>query len=149
MDHDKLDAAPAEGGHSAPPPGVLVVEDEVLIRAAAGQYLRGCGFRVLEAVNADEALDILRADGALRVVFADVKLPGLRNGVDLARIVQADYPDTRLLLTSGVSPFPAVDGVALLKKPYFLVDLERQIRRLLGGAGHQRSPAFTKVTRSA
>ena len=40
-----------------------------------------------------------------------------------------------VLLTSGVTPFPSIDGVTLLKKPYFLVDLEREIRALLRRAG--------------
>src|SRR5687767_7367827 len=100
---------------SAPPGAtILVVEDEVLVRVAAGQYLRGCGFRVLEAVHADEALDILAADPSVQLVFVDVRLPGQHNGVDLARIVHATYPDMSVLLTSGVSPFPTVDGVTLL-----------------------------------
>jgi len=71
----------------------------------------------------------------VQLVFADVKLPGPRNGVELARIVRTAYPDKKMLLTSGVSPFPSVDGVTLLKKPYFLVDLERQIWALLRSAG--------------
>ena len=53
-------------------PRILVVEDDVLVRVAAAQYLRGRGFPVLEAVNVDEAVDILRADSLVRVVFADV-----------------------------------------------------------------------------
>jgi CheY-like chemotaxis protein len=113
-------------------PRILVVEDDVLVRAAAAQYLRGCGFAVLEAVNVDEAVDILQADRLIRVVFTDVKLPGPRNGLDLMGIVQREYPDVKVLLASGVSPYPdPLNGVTLLKKPYFLFEVERHIRALI------------------
>ena len=39
---------------------ILVVEDEVLIRLVIAEYLRDCGYRVIEAVHADEALLVLR-----------------------------------------------------------------------------------------
>lgn len=113
-------------------PRILVVEDDVLVRAAAAQYLRGCGFAVLEAVNVEEALDVLQADRLIRVVFSDVKLPGPRNGLDLMGLVQSEFPDVKVLLTSGVSPYPdPLNGVMLLKKPYFLFEVERQIRMLM------------------
>jgi CheY-like chemotaxis protein len=125
-------AAPGSGVSTQWAPRVLVVEDDVLVRVAAAQYLRGCGFSVLEAVNVDEALDILGSDKLVRVVFTDVKLPGARNGLDLVRAIQSDYPNVKVLLTSGVSPFPdAPTGVTLLKKPYFLYDVERNVRALL------------------
>jgi CheY-like chemotaxis protein len=38
---------------------VLVVEDDVLIRMPISQYLRDCGYRVIEAANADEAMAVL------------------------------------------------------------------------------------------
>ena len=38
---------------------VLLVEDEVLIRMPIAEYLRDCGYKVIEAVNADEAMAVL------------------------------------------------------------------------------------------
>ena len=38
---------------------ILVVEDEVLVRMPIAQYLRDCGYKVIEAVNADEAITVL------------------------------------------------------------------------------------------
>jgi len=111
---------------------VLVVEDEVLVRHAATKYLRSCGFTVLDAIDAEEALEILQTGSAVDIVFSDVKLPGSRNGVDLARVVRSDHAYVKVLLTSGVAPFPQVDGVTLIRKPYFLFEVERQIRMLLG-----------------
>jgi len=48
----------------APPPTILVVEDDVLVRNFAAAYLRECGFDVIEANSADEAIRVLEAVGA-------------------------------------------------------------------------------------
>jgi hypothetical protein len=66
-------------------------------------------------------------------VFTDVKLPGARNGLDLMRIVQSDFPQAKVLLTSGVVKADEVtlDGTTLLRKPYFLFEVERHLRALI------------------
>ena len=116
-----------------PAPIVLVVEDDVLIRAAASQYLRGAGFDVLEAVNVDEAVQILHATTGVRVVFSDVKLAGPRNGFDLLEVIRRDFPQIRVLFTSGVVPADEVSrtGIPFVRKPYFLFEIERHIKTLL------------------
>jgi len=133
-----MSASPATGSGSAQADGLvaklLIVEDDVLIRAAAAQYLRGAGFEVLEAVSVEQALELLRA-GPVQAVFADVKLPGTQSGLDLMRIVQADFPKAKVLLTSGVVKADEVtlEGITLLRKPYFLFEVERHLRALLAG----------------
>jgi CheY-like chemotaxis protein len=114
-------------------PTVLIVEDDVLVRAAAAKYLRGTGFTVLEAVDVDQALALLRAE-PVQLVFADVKLPGTRNGLDLMRMLPTEFPGVKGLLTSGVVSADELPlgEITLLKKPYFLFELERHLRRLLG-----------------
>jgi CheY-like chemotaxis protein len=120
--------APANGASAR----ILIVEDDVLIRAAAAQYLRGTGFEVLEAVSVEQAIEFLRAQ-PVQVVFADVKLQGSQSGLDLMRIVKSDFPDAKILLTSGVVKADEVttDGTTLLRKPYFLFEVERHLRALL------------------
>jgi len=133
-----MSASPATGSGSAQADGLvaklLIVEDDVLIRAAAAQYLRGAGFAVLEAVSVEQAPELLRA-GPVQAVFADVKLPGAQSGLDLMRIVQADFPKAKVLLTSGVVKADEVtlEGITLLRKPYFLFEVERHLRALLAG----------------
>src|SRR4051812_44168311 len=85
-----------------PDPLLLVGGDDVLIRAATAQYLRGSGFQVLEAVGVDEAVTVLRATKGVRVVFTDVRLFGARDGFDLLKIVRSEFPETKMLFTSGV-----------------------------------------------
>lgn len=112
-------------------PTVLIVEDEVLVRTAAAKYLRDYGFNVLEAVTADQALELLRAVPDVNAVFSDVKLPGNHSGVDLAEAIRRDFRHIKVLLTTAITPFPQVQGVALLKKPYFLFEVERRLRSML------------------
>ena len=132
-----MSASPAATGSGNAPDGgitarILIVEDDVLIRAAAAQYLRGAGFEVLEAVSVEQALELLQT-GPVQAVFADVKLPGTQSGLDLMRIVQADFPKAKVLLTSGVVKADEVttEGITLLRKPYFLFEVERHLRALI------------------
>jgi CheY-like chemotaxis protein len=104
-----------------PDPIVLIVEDDVLIRAAAAQYLR------------DEAVQILRATANVRVVFSDVRLAGPRSGFDLLEIIRQDFPKVQVLFTSGVVSADEVNrtGIPFVRKPYFLFEIERHIKTLL------------------
>jgi CheY-like chemotaxis protein len=115
---------------------VLVVEDEVLVRFALAEFLRDCGFRVLEAADADEAIALLRHDLAVQVVLTDVEMPGRLNGFGLARWIREQRPAIRVVITSGhaqaareASELCAeADYVA---KPYDPTHLLAVIRRLL------------------
>jgi GntR family transcriptional regulator len=68
-------------------PIIWLVEDDVLIRAAAAQHLRGCGWVVLEAVDVDQALDLLRAEGLIsRVPGAGTFVTGAKLRQGLGRL---------------------------------------------------------------
>jgi len=116
-----------------PAPRILVVEDDVVIRAGAAQFLRRAGFDVLEAADVDGAVEILQAAADVRVVFIDVTLPGDRSGLDLLEIIQRDFPEVKMLFTSGIVVGDRLTqrGVAFLRKPYFMFELERHIRSLI------------------
>jgi len=109
---------------------VVVVEDEILIRAATARYLRECGCTVFEAATAEECLDLLEAERSVEIVFADIKLPG-RDGIDLLQTLRQEYPKVAVVLTTGKmleAPLPV--GVTLLKKPYGLFHIEHLIASL-------------------
>lgn len=125
----------------APPPTVLVVEDQVLVRLAVAEYLRDCGWRVLEAGNAAEALAVLEAaDVAVDVLFSDVEMPGPMDGFGLARWVRAHRPGVRVLLTSGGVASAAAKAAGLcqdgplLAKPYDHREVVRRIGAMLARA---------------
>ena len=63
---------------------ILVVEDEVLIRALIAEELRLEGFSVIEADRADDALTYIKAGAQVDLVFSDIQTPGSLNGLQLA-----------------------------------------------------------------
>jgi DNA-binding NtrC family response regulator len=120
---------------------ILVIEDEILIRLAACDYLRHCGYRVIEGSNAEEAQRVLRAGEPVEVLFSDVDLgPGL-DGFGLAKWVRAEYPDVRILLASGTvwisEQTSALCDGPFLRKPYSQEALQGHIRRLVDRFGRR------------
>ena len=68
---------------------VLVVEDETFVRLAVAQYLRDCGYRVIEAANADEALAVLSEPAiAVAIILSAVEMPGSMDGFGLSQWVR-------------------------------------------------------------
>jgi len=122
-----------ENADPSRPVVLLIVEDDVLIRAATTSYLRGVGYEVLEAVNVEQAEGILGSRPDVGLVFCDVKLPGERSGFDLLEVIRQDFPLVKVLFASGVikAEEAARDGVPFLRKPYILLEVQRRIEALL------------------
>lgn len=122
---------------------ILVVEDDVLIRMPIAQYLRDCGYRVIEAVNADEAITVLlHRDTVVDIVFSDIEMPGAMDGFGLAKWIREHRPGTEIVLAGTVPR--SVDAAkelceaGPLPKPYEAQAVHDHIRRLLSvrrGAG--------------
>lgn len=113
---------------------ILLVESDVLVRNPLAEYLRDCGFRVLEAAGAGEARRLL-AEGAqpVDVVLADADAPG---AFALARWIREGFPAIRLVMAG--SPAIAAEKAGelcedgpLLAKPYDPQIVLDRIRRLL------------------
>ena len=119
-------------------PTILIVEDEALIRIVLSDYLQECGFKVLEAAHADEAVKILEhAYVTIDLVFSDVAMPGMMDGFALARWVRANRRGLPIILTSGdankaASARELCEGEPFFNKPYDLAGVVSQIRTLLG-----------------
>jgi len=100
---------------------VLVVEDEGLVRLDTVDTLRDAGFKVVEAADASEALDIVAVRDDIDMLFTDINMPGSMDGLELARLVHARHPSMRLLLTSGIvrpTTGEMPDDGQFLSKPY-------------------------------
>jgi two-component system, response regulator PdtaR len=80
---------------------VLLAEDEPLIRFDIAEELRQLGFQVIEAGNADEAIDVLKSTARIDLVVTDVRMPGDRNGLDVARAVREKRPGAKVIVMSG------------------------------------------------
>jgi NO-binding membrane sensor protein with MHYT domain/nitrogen-specific signal transduction histidine kinase/CheY-like chemotaxis protein len=115
---------------------ILVVEDEDAVRAIVGEQLRGLGYNVKLAGDADQALALLRAH-QFDLVLTDVVMPGQFNGKDLADEVLRSWPGTRIVFMSGYSENALLNdgrlgsGVMLLAKPHQKADLAKIIRSAL------------------
>lgn len=80
----------------------MVVEPDVLVRMTIADYLRECGYRVVEAITGEEALKILGAGIKVDTVLAAVKLQGAIDGFGLAQRVRNSFSDIEIILTTGV-----------------------------------------------
>jgi CheY-like chemotaxis protein len=80
---------------------VLVVEDEILIRAAVAEYLRRLRYTVVEAADGAEAIAVFVSGELIDVVICDVDLPGTMDGLSLARWINRRRSAPPVLLTSG------------------------------------------------
>jgi CheY-like chemotaxis protein len=92
---------------------VLVVEDDVLVRLVIAGYLRECGYRVLEAASADEAVRLLaRGEAHVDVVLTDVEMPGEMDGFALAHWVRRERPGVEVVMAG--TPARAADAAGEL-----------------------------------
>jgi len=115
---------------------VLLAEDEVLIRLVAAEHLRDEGFVVVEAWNGDEAARLLDGPGRFDVVFTDVRMPGLLDGVDVAMHARRQYPTLPVLVVSGYAPHlmrrlgMLQPAAVFISKPYSLTEVVEALNRL-------------------
>jgi DNA-binding NtrC family response regulator len=115
---------------------ILVVEDDVLIRMPIAQYLRDCGYRVIEAVSADEAMTVLmHKETQVDMVFSDIEMPGSTDGFGLSKWIRDNRPGIDVILT-GTVPRALKAAKELcddgpLPKPYEPKAVHDYIRRLL------------------
>lgn len=127
---DSPDGRPFASARSA----ILVVEDELLIRLIVSEALREAGYDVIEAFNADEALEILRSSARVDLVISDVRMPGSLDGLGLLAHVRATFPRLPVILTSGhLDPTQALSHGAtqFLSKPYGLDAVVTAVRNEL------------------
>ena len=82
---------------------ILVVEDDVLARIAIGEYLRECGFRVIEASGGLEAKTILQHGPQIHILFADARLAGDDNAFALAQWVRRFRPKIAIVLNASLT----------------------------------------------
>jgi DNA-binding NtrC family response regulator len=117
---------------------ILLVEDEVQVRAVARGILRRAGYQVLEAATAGDAIVLCEQHtGVIDLLLTDIVLP-LMNGRVLAERLRAAQPRMKVLLMSGYSDETVVhngvteQGFAFLQKPFTPHVLTLKVREVLG-----------------
>jgi CheY-like chemotaxis protein len=113
---------------------LLVVDDDADVRSTTALLLRRMGYTVLEAQDAQEALDILAATPAIDLLLTDVVMPEV-NGPELSRRALDLRPDLPVVFFSGYADPEAIAGAAplsrLLRKPFRPAELAALIESAL------------------
>ena len=116
---------------------ILVVEDEEAVRALAARILKGLGYKVLESIGPEDALQIgARHKGPIDLLLTDVVLPRM-SGRMVAEHLAILQPGMKALYMSGYTDDSAFrHGVleastAFLQKPFTLASLARKVREVL------------------
>lgn len=96
------------------PPTVLIVDDEPTIRDTLHRYVDACGYRVVEASDVDDALDLL-ALNKVAVVILDVRLP-TSSGLELLAALRGhdEFAQIPAIVFTGYALTP--DEAALIKQ---------------------------------
>lgn len=118
-------------------PVVLVVEDEFLLRMDAVDIISAAGFEVIEASNADQAIEILERRFDITVVFTDIQMPGSMDGLKLAKAVRGRWPPINIVATSGhvnVKHDDLPEGGRFVPKPYSPRQITGLLRELTAGS---------------
>jgi PAS domain S-box-containing protein len=118
---------------------VLLVEDEDGLRNLTRTLLERCGYTVLAAKNATDAMEVSqRHIGPLHLMLTDVVMPGA-NGRVLAQQLAEQRPDVKVVYMSGYTGqtfggHAILDpGTFFLMKPFTRDSLARKIREALDG----------------
>ena len=118
---------------------LLVVEDEVGVRGLACRFLKASGYRVLEAADGMEALQIAsQYEDAIHLILTDVVMPRL-GGKALAEQVRMRRPSIKILFMSGYTEYTSNANGELsalgpaLQKPFTRLSLTAKVREVLSG----------------
>ena len=101
---------------------VLIVEDDAELRSLTAALLEDEEIDTIECESAEAALAVMLIGGQeVAMIFADIRLPGVMDGVDLSWEVKLRWPLLPIILTSGhplehIRELPP--GVAYMPKPW-------------------------------
>jgi CheY-like chemotaxis protein len=116
---------------------VMVVEDDPFVRSYAVMLLDSLGYSVVAAVDGADALQKLRTNTHVDILFTDIVMPGGINGWELADLARQLRPGLPVLLTSGYALETLAKhgrlraGAVVLTKPYRKADLARRLREVV------------------
>lgn len=117
---------------------ILFVEDEASVRGIAAKALRKKGYKVVEAEDGEEALEILEeAETPFDLMISDVVMPGL-DGPSLLRAGREMLRDTRIVFISGYAEeefselLSEEPDVTFLPKPFTFAELAEKVKSEIG-----------------
>ncbi|TVR54542.1 MAG: response regulator [Puniceicoccaceae bacterium] len=135
--------APRQGSET-----ILVAEDQGQVLDMLRIALAGNGYRILEARNGVEALEVARShEGPVDLLLTDGTMPRM-GGIELANTFQEEFPETAVILMSGYTressneeDWPANIRV-FIEKPFPIRELEHKIREIFNARASGQSPGL-------
>jgi CheY-like chemotaxis protein len=116
------------------PVTLLLIEPDVLARLVLADYLRGCGYIVVEVSSADEAIEALRSSIEIELILSEIHDIGSMSGFEFAHSVRMTHPDIDVILTSNQSHAAQkcheLCEHRVVRKPYTPQEIVRQIHML-------------------
>jgi DNA-binding NtrC family response regulator len=114
------------------PNHVLLVDDEASVRQVLARWIKAIGYETAEADCAEAGLEAMKANPAA-VVFCDIQMPG-QGGLWLAGVLRAQFPQTAIILATGVTTVPATTSLrpgilAYLTKPFDAPSVREALQR--------------------
>jgi CheY-like chemotaxis protein len=133
---------PAEQPAKAEPPKpgsetILLVEDEEGVRESAAEYLARLGYRVITAIDGEQAVALAAAqNGPIHLLLTDIVMPHM-SGRDVANQLHTAHPEIAVLFISGYTDNMLSNYIApgeqinFLQKPFSLRQLAMKVREVL------------------
>ena len=127
-------------------PVVLVVEDEMVLRMRAVDIVEDAGFVPVEAVSADQAIEILESRDDISLLFTDIQMPGSMDGLKLAHAAHSRWPHIKIILVSGqiaVTEADKPDDSKFFPKPLEVQQMIHELQDMVGKGALKVMPSLT------
>lgn len=116
---------------------IMLVEDEDAVRLFSARALRSKGYKVIEAINGEDALEYMKSkDENIDLVISDVIMPNM-DGPTFVNKMKELRENQKVLFISGYaedtfySRIKDEDQIQFLAKPFSLIDLATRVKEIL------------------
>ena len=133
------------------PPIVLVVEDEMVLRMRAVDIVEDAGFVPIEAISADQAIQILESRDDISLLFTDIQMPGTMDGLKLAHATHTRWPHIKIILVSGqiaVTDEDKPEDSKFFPKPLEIQQMIVEIQEMVGNGALKVMPSLSAADAS-
>lgn len=120
---------------------ILIMDDQEMIRDAAGEILKNLGYEVETCIDGAEAVELFRqakeSGHPFDAVIMDLTVPGGMGGMEaMGKLIELD-PEVRAIVSSGYSNDPVMSNFReygfreVIVKPYKISEVSKKLRRVL------------------